>query len=117
MGAETAQKRDHPVESAVPSSGCRASRSYGHQTCRHCCGGGFDGGLGRGHRYARDHVLVRHLDPCSRDYGRRVLVVHGHHCILRLCCAFGSGLHFGHAAGRQVETEDEYQRREEGVNL
>jgi hypothetical protein len=117
MGAETAQKSDHPAESAVLSSRCRDSHSYGHHNGRHCCGGGFDDGLGRGHYYARDHVFVRHLGPCGRDYGRRVLVVHGRHCILRPCYAFGSGLCSGHGAGRQVETEDEYPRREEGENL
>jgi hypothetical protein len=117
MGAETAQKSDHPAESVVLSSRCRESHSYGHQDGRHCRAGGFDDGLGRGHCYARDHVFVRHLGPCRRDYGRRVLVVHGRHCILRPCYAFGGGLRSGHAAGRQVETEDEYQRREKSVNL
>ena len=110
MGAETAQKSDHPAESAVLSSRCR---DYGHYG-RHCCGGGFGG---HGHCYARDHVFVHHLGPCGRDYGRCVLVAHGRHCVLRPCYAFGSGLRPCRAAGRQVETEDEYQRREEGVNL
>jgi hypothetical protein len=109
MGAATAQKSDHPAESAVPSSRCRGSRSYGHHDGRHCCGGGFDDGLGHGHCYARDHDFARHLGPC-RDY--RVLVVHGHHCILLPCYAFGSGLRSGRAAGRQVVTEDEHQRAE-----
>ena len=117
MGAETAQKSDHSAESAVLSSRCRDSHSYGHRNGRHCCGGGFDDGPGRGHYYARDHVFVRHLGPCSRDYGRRVLVVHGRHCILRPCYAFGSGLRSGHAAGKPVEMEDEHPRREESVNL
>src|SRR6266852_3610701 len=102
MGAETAQESGHPAESAVLSSRCHDSHSCGH----HCCGGGFDDG--RGHCYARDHAFVRHLGPYGHDCGRRVLVVYGHHCILRPCYAFGSGLRSGHAAGRRVETEDEY---------
>ena len=117
MGPETAQKSDHPAESVVLSSHCRDSHSCGHHDGRHCCGGGFDDGLDRGHCYARDHVFVHHLGPCSRDYGRRVLVVHDRHCILRPCYAFGSGLRSGHAVGRQVETEDEYERKGESVNL
>lgn len=116
MGAATAQKSDHPGESAVLSSRCRDSRSYGHHDGRHCCGGDFDDGLGHGHCYAHDHEFAHHLGPCSLYYGHRVLVVHGRHCILLPCYAFGSGLRFGHAAGRQVVTEDEYQR-EESVNL
>lgn len=124
VGLKTAQKSDHhPAESAVLLSHCRDSHYYGPCNGRHCCGAGFDDDLGRGachgHCYALDHVAVR-------DYGcaRLVLV---RHCILRPCYALGDDPRSGHAlywylmvvgaARRHVETEDEYQRREENVNL
>ena len=99
---------DHLAESAVLSNCCHDSHSYGHRIGRHCCDGGYDDDFGR------DHVVVRHL---GRDCGRCAHLVHVRHCILRPCYAFGSGPRSGHAAGRQVGTEDGYPRKEESVNL
>lgn len=102
VGVETVQKSVYPAEHAVLSSHCRDFHPYGHSDGHHCCGGGFDGDLGRGarrgHCYALDHV-----------------VVHVRHCVLRPYCALGGGLCSGHAlcwylmvvgaARRQVEEE------------
>ena len=84
VGVETAQKSDRPAERAVLSSRCRDFHPYGHCNGRHCCGGGFDGDLGRGARRGHCYALVH-------------AVVHVRHCVLRPYCALGGGPSSGHA--------------------